>query len=88
MTHYATRGAVLDRFLTEHTVDPDDILSVSMGKPVLGEGDIRVHVYDPIPGLEYVASEDNPRYTTARVDREDLAIDVIHVRGTSEEVTA
>lgn len=87
MTHYATRGAALDRFLTEHAVDPNGILSVSMGKPVLDEGDIRVHVYDPIPGLEYVASEDNPRYTTARVDREDLAIDVIHVRD-EDEVTA
>ena len=47
MTHYATRAAVLDRFLAEHNVDPGDVLSVSFDKYEDG-ADIRVHIGVPV----------------------------------------
>lgn len=87
MTYYAARGAVLDRFLAEHDVDPDDVLSVEFAKYAIGI-DIRVHIYARVPGLDYVPNEDTPSHTTADVEQEDLTIRVVHLRTEDKEVTA
>lgn len=88
MTHYETRGAALDRFLTGHNIDPDDVLSVSMSKHSPADEDIRVHIYTRVPGLEYVPDEETPSHTVARVEREDLSIDVVYVHSDSKETVA
>lgn len=88
MTHYATRGAVLDRFLAEYEIDPDDVLSVSLYKRSLMEEDIYVHLYTRIPGLEYVPDEQAPTHTSARVEREDLTIDVLYIHSEDKEDAA
>lgn len=82
---YANKAAVLDRFLAEHNVDPDDVLSVNFSKHE-ENADIRVHVYDQIPDLVYVPTDRFPRHYTADVDREDIVIRVTHCR--REEVSA
>ena len=78
MTHYATRAAVLDRFLTEHNVNPDDVLAVSIDKYEDG-ADIRVHIGVPVTGLDYQPQEHYPSHHLAHVQREDLTIRVVHV---------
>ena len=84
MNHYATRGAVLDRFFAGHEIDPDDVLSVSTflhNRSV----DIHVHVYSKIPGLEYVQDSHSSRHYYADVQREDLTIRVVYVHHEDKE---
>ena len=78
MTHYATRAAALDRFLTEHNVTPGDVLSVSFDKYESG-ADIRVHIGVPVTGVDYKPQKHYPSHLHADVQREDLTIRVIHV---------
>lgn len=85
MTHYATRGAVVDRFLRDHDVDPDDVLSVSIDKYDSG-ADIRVHIGVRVTSLDYKPQEHYPSHLHADVQREDLTILVVHV--IPEEVPA
>lgn len=87
MNHYETRGAALDHFLAEHDVDPEDILSVGLHKHTQAGEDIRVHIYSRVPGLEYIRDEEGSRHTIARVEREDLTIDVVYLLDDDEEVT-
>lgn len=77
MTMYATRGEVLDRFLTDHDIDPDEVLSVSIDR--YGDGaDIRMHVYDRVPGLTYTPTEGHNGHFYADILREDLTLRVIY----------
>lgn len=87
MTYYAARGAVLDRFLAEHDVDPDEVLSVEFAKYAIGI-DIRVHIYTRVPGLDYVPNENAPQHSAADVEREDLTISVVYVHNEDKEVAA
>lgn len=85
MTTYAPRAAVLDRFLAEYDVDPDDVLSFDFAKYET-TADMRVHIIGRVPGLVYVPNEHSPRHFTAYVEREDLTIRVTHYQ--PEEVPA
>lgn len=77
MTTYATRAAVLDRFLAEYDVDPDDVLSVDFAK-YEPTADLRVHVSGRVPGLVYVPHESATGHFTAYVEREDLTLLIAH----------
>ena len=85
MTTYATRAAVLDRFLAEYDVDPDNVLSVEFAK-YEPTADLRVHITGRVPGLVYVPHESSAGHSTAYVEREDLTIRV--TRYQPEEVPA
>lgn len=87
MTHYETRGAVLDRLLAEHNIDSDDVLSVDLAKND-HTADIRVHIYNQVPGLTYQPTEPGSRHQHANVEREDLRIRVVYVHDDSKEVAA
>lgn len=85
MTYYAARGAVLDRFLAEHDVDPDDVLSADLRVNYDAGIDIRIHTYHRIAGLNYQPDYPHER---ADVEREDLTICIDYVPSAGKEVAA
>ena len=48
MTHYATRGAAIDRLLTRWDLEPGDVLAVN-----LYSTDIVIHLRAPLAGIEW-----------------------------------
>lgn len=48
MTHYATRGAAIDRLLTRWDLEPGDVLAVNVYAT-----DIVVHLRAPLAGIEW-----------------------------------
>lgn len=78
MTIYATRAAALDRFLAEHSIDPEDVIGVTMNKYAPGDTDVRVHIYTKVPGLAYQPTLPGSRHSHADVEWEELTIRVVH----------
>lgn len=78
MTHYATRGAVIDRFLTDHDVDPGDVLACDLAVPAQPGVDVALHIYDRVDGLDYAKFSNSP-HLYATVIREDLTIRITYV---------
>lgn len=79
MTSYATRGAALDRFLSEHSIDSEDVLGVTMDLFEPGNADVRVHIYDMVPDLTYQPTFPDSPHSHADVEWEELTIRVVHV---------
>ena len=78
MTHYATRGAVIDRFLADHDVEPDGVLACDLAPASQPGIDIALHIYDRIKGLGYARIGNSPHlYST--VEREGLTIRTTYV---------
>ena len=78
MTHYATRGAVIDRFLADHDVDPGDVLACDFAVPAQPGIDVALHIYDRVDGLDYARIGNSP-HLYANVEREDLTIRITYV---------
>ena len=78
MSHYATRGAVIDRFLADHAVDPDDVLACDLAVPAQPGIDVALHIYDRVDGLDYARIGNSP-HLYANVEREDLTIRITYV---------
>lgn len=78
MTHYATRGAVVDRFLADHDVPIEDVLTCDLATPTQPGIDVALHIYDRVDGLDYARIGNSP-HLYAHVEREDLTIRITYV---------
>lgn len=65
MTHYATRGAVIDRLLTRWDLEPGDVLAIQMYTT-----DVVVSLRRPLSNLEWI--------TTPRADGITYRHDLVH----------
>lgn len=81
-TNFAAAATVVDRLLTEHGIDQDDVLSVdlyySYGKEVDYKRTLtaRVHTRGPLPGIDYTPKPASPHHMDATVTREELRIEL------------
>lgn len=82
MTSYATLGGVVDRFIEDYKIDPEDVIGVDLGTT------IRLHIYRRVDGLDYILSSWSTTHHVANLIREDVPIEVTYVSSPSKEEAA
>lgn len=82
MTSYATLGGVVDRFLEDYQVDPEDVIGVDL------DTTIRLHLYRRVDGLDYILSSWSTTHHVANLIREDVSINIVYVSSPDKEEAA